>query len=420
MRKIFFPALLIVAAMSSCSQNDVDVASVKSSSDSGDEVVANIVSAGSISRGAVVTTSTLEDSDGGVDIYIQDADKIETYYNFKATDSDWSQSASSLLWSDITFPAYFFSMHDGAAQSLTFGDGEVTLSYTVSGESTSHKDLVYHASTLSAIPSSAAINAYHQHALSRLSIYAGTGGNKVYIAKATVMNLYGEGVATIDPDGIDWTNSGKADYDYEYYPIDNETVPVELQSTTVDEVTTNYLVNSADDASLMIIPQTAVASVVSQGVAGGSLTLTGTYIEVIYYLTDSDDNALVGYSAVSEMTNATDYIDGDQTTTLYVKAAFPLGKEFVDNKHYYVTLGLGMDGSTGGYLVDDFYVDEDGDPVKLTTKDDADDGVDDDDDSKQVDVPGLLPGDEILGGSDDYVDILVDVSTWGSSESISL
>lgn len=421
MRKIFFPALLLVAAMSSCSQNDVDMASLKSSGDSSDKVTANIVSAGSISRGAVVTTSTLEDSDSGVDIYIKDAKDIDSHYNFKATDSDWSQSNSSLLWNDITFPAYFFSMHDGEAQFLSYANGKVTLSYTVSGASTAHKDLVYHASTLSAIPSSAAVNAYHQHALSRLSIYAGTGGNKVYIAKVTVMNLDGEGIATIDPDGIVWTMNEINSYDYEYYPInDEEVVPIKLQSTTVDNVTTNPLINDGEDASLMIIPQTAVKATVPGAEAGGSSTVTDVYIEVIYYLTDSDDNALVGYSAVSKMSNSTDYIDGDQEKTLYVKAAFPLGKTFVDNMHYYITLGLGMVGSTGGYLVDDFYVDEDGDPVKLTTKEDANDGDDGDDDSKKVDIPDLLPGDEIFGGSYDLVDIIVDMSTWGSSESLSI
>ncbi|MFI3267606.1 MAG: fimbrillin family protein [Rikenellaceae bacterium] len=409
MKKHLLPVLLIVAVMSSCSKNDISGYATSDTSKSSDDITLFIAT--TTSRGADVTTSSLENASGGVDLHINDADSISDAYNFTATDSDWSQSSTSLKWSDITFPAYFYSMHDGDPQSLTMTDSTATLSYSVTGNSTDHKDMVYHASVLSSIPSSGSINAYHTHALSKMNIYAGTGTNKVYIAKATVMNVDGESIATISSSGIVWSDETYNDADYQYYYVGDDTQEA-LQSSVVDGVTVNPIINSGDSVSLMIIPQSLIGATVEADSDGTTATISGSYVEVIYYLTDSNDAALVGYSSVSARPDSSDYIAADQNKALYVKAAFPLTVELANNKQYNLILGLGMTGSTGGLLVDDFYVDKNGDPVKLTkTCDDT---------SAEVEIPDLEPGDEILGDGDDEIDIYVNVKDWDDAEGVSL
>lgn len=416
--------LLFTVAMSSCSQNDVD--GVADSIVSSDGNLKINVSSGT-TKGEDVTTSSLETS-GKVTLHIKDSDGVSSGYDFDNGDggSDWSQSSttSTLTWDDIELPAYFYSMHDGDAQGVGLSDDSATKEYSVSGSSSDHNDLVYHASVLSAIPAGGTINVYHKHALSKIQLYAGTAGNKIYIAKVQLINVDANGTATITAlaasdvatgTGVAWENSGTSDETYLYYYVgdedvdDTEATPQALQSTTVDDVTTNPVINDDTASPFMIIPQ-ETSGVTSEQIVADKIT--GSYLEVIYYLTDSNDAPLVGYSSVSIRSDADSYIDTDQDKTLYVKAAFPVGYDFEANMQYNLTLGVGMTGSTGGLLLEDNYVDRDGDPVTLTDKDC--------DTTTTPEVPEVDKGDEILGDGSDDLDIIVSATSWGATSEVSL
>ncbi|MFI3266422.1 MAG: hypothetical protein R3Y15_04640 [Rikenellaceae bacterium] len=419
MRKFYIPLVLLSATIVSCSQNELNKSKEISSSD--DLITLNVATAKT--KGADVTTSTMETSSTGVKLHIEDSGEADALtsgaYDFSATGSDWSQtSATTVTWGDIVFPVDFYSMHDGESQSLTVSGGVATLDYEIEDTVANHKDLVYHASSLSAIPSGGTVNAFHKHALSKLHLYAATGTNKIYIARVNLVNVDGDGTVTIQSvdaselstaNGVSWSNGTSSGASYEYYYV-GDSSPTALQTTTTNGVDTNPLINTDDDAPMMVIPQLTTAAT-QESVAAGNIT--GTYVEVIYYLTDSSGAPLVGYPTVAQRSDASLFIDDNQGLSLYVMAAFPLTYDFEPNKEYNLTLGVGKEGSTGGLLVVDNYVDKDGVPVELTL---ADDGTT----TTTPEIPTLEIGDEILADSSDDIDIIVTSGDWDGTYSVSM
>ncbi len=420
MKKIFIPAILFaaLAAVSSCSEDLPNDQSATTTTDQVDLVAINVSSG--TTRGTDVTTNTLEDSESGVKLHIVDSGTDDSAtsgaFDFKATDSDWSQSSTTTItWGDIDFPAHFSSMHDGTSQTLTASLASSTLDYLVTGESSSHNDLVYHSSQLDAIPTGGTINVFHKHALAKIHLYAATSTNKVYIARVNFVNVDGDGTATITPvsateiattNGLTWTVGDSSAETYEYLAVatDKEVAAAPFQSSAS---TSDPIINSDNSAPFMIIPQTTLATTSEQIVAGGE-NITGSYFEVIYYMTDSDDQPIVGFSSVAARSDYANYIDEDQSKVLYVMGAFPVGYTFVQNKEYDITLGLGSDGSTGGILLVDYYVDKDGNEVSLTDVDGTT--------TSPVDIPEIDTGDDILAGSDDQIDIMVSAYDWEDGE----
>ncbi len=427
MKKLFLPLAILAMTMSSCSNDEPNVgATTTSSADYGDLVSINAYAG--TTRAVDTTTSTLEDSKY-VELYIDDSDSIQASYTFIFAADDWSQDETDkIIWDDITFPANFYSMHDGAPfTDLSFTDDTATFTdYTVSGASTEHKDLVYHASQLSAIPTGGAVSLYHKHALSKIHLYAATGSNNVYIARVNLINIESEGTLTITPvtaseisttNGAKWVIESGNLTDYLYF-YTGTTAPSALNSTTNGS---DPIINDDDDAPFMIIPQETTAATMTS--TDGSLgTFSDSYVEVIYYMTDSNNMPIVGYSSVGARSDASSYIDDDQDKTLYVMGAFPLGYEFEINKEYDISLGLGTDGSSGGILIADYYVDKDGEAVTLTKKgvDTDKDGDSDEDDGSKVEIPEIDEGDDILADSTDCIDIVVTVNDWDDGGSINV
>lgn len=417
MKNLFFSAIILGAAFVSCAENETSVGGGTTSAVGDGDLVSINVYAGT-TKGVDTDTSTLEGST--VELHIDDSGTISKTYTFTCTDSDWSQSASELMWSDIVFPANFYSLHDGTAfNDLTFTDGVATYrSYTVTGDSSAHNDLVFHASKLESIPVGGMLSAYHKHALSKIHLYAGTDDYIVYIAKATLCNVDGEATVTITPlasdadasdVGATW-DSASADAEsgfngdsYQYYYVGDET-PTGL---TIDDDGADPLINTLSNAPMMIIPQTTTPLTAADVIADD---MDNTYIEVIYYMTNASGNPLVGYSSVSVRSDASLYNETD--IPLYVKAAFPLSYTFEANKEYNITLGLGEDNTTGGILVNDYYVDKDGEKVILTLVSD--------DSETTIEIPDIDEGENILSNVESLIDITVTANLWSGDNSLDL
>ncbi len=408
MKHLYFPLILFAAAISSCSTDQPSVGNA--AANSGDLVAINVYTG--TSRATDTTTSTLE-YDAEVLLHINDSVGLNKTYLFEYGGTDWSQSSSDpISWDDISFPANFYSLHDGTdpLSAVSFDESEaIYTGYTVTGASTEHKDLVTHASILSTMPVGGAVSVYHKHALSKIHLLASTGTNSVYIANVQLVTIDGMGDVTIVPlaadqiaseSGITWDVSKSEFEDYLYLAIGEKDTPDEYNST---DNGSNPLINESGDAPLMIIPQTTVAATVLSS-ADDVATFKDSYVQVIYYLTDSEGQPVVGYSSVGARSDATDFIGTDQDKALYVLAAFPLGYTFESNKEYNVNLGMGADGSTGGILMADYYVDYKGDAVKLTREGDTDAAIED--------VPGIDEGDNILGDADGDICILVTANSW--------
>ncbi len=416
MKNLFLPLMLFAIGMSSCSKDQPNI-SDSSTTQSSDLVGINVYSG--TTRALDTTTETLETTSGEVVLHIDDSGSIQSTYYFYYQNSDWAQDdTDAIAWSKITFPANFYSMHDGdPLEGLSFTSEVATYTnYTVTGESWEHKDLVYHASVLNAMPTGGAVSLYHKHALSKIHLYAATDKTKVYIARVRLVNIDGEGVATIKPvaydeittaSGISWTNSESDFETYLYHYIGDEKI------TSISSASgTNPIITEVATAPLMIIPQSTTAAVMG-GSENSVVSFTGSYIEVIYYLTDSDNNPIVGYSSVAARPDAADYIEDNQPLALFVMGAFPLEATFYPNMEYDITLGLGASGSTGGILIADYYVDKSGIAVDLTKVD-----GDDDDDDGTTEIPGIEEGDYILGDADDPIDIIVTANSWDDGEDV--
>lgn len=422
MKKNFIPAMLFIVAVtiSSCSEDIPKEGVIQSASDL--ELVKINTSSGT-TRGEDVTTNTLEDSDGVKLHIVHNESSTHDTYDFICNSSDWSHNVENeedaVTWADVTLPAYFYSMHDGTSQKLVTTTASSSLDYSVEGSSSAHKDLVYHASLLSAIPTGGTINVFHKHALSKIHLYAATGGNKLYVGRVRLVNVYGDGTVKIEPvdasdltstEGVTWSDLA-TNTSYKYYSVgdddDDDSTSAEMIQTTDDNG--DPIINDDGAAPFMIIPQTTVGATVADITAKGIET-TGTYIEVIYYMTDSNDYPIVGYSSVEARDDANYYSDEDQEKVLYVMGAFPVSYTFVENLEYDITLGLGSDGSSGGILLADYYVDEDGNAVTLTLLDTDGDGEDEEID--ELEIPEIEQGDDILATSDDAIDIIVTSGNW--------
>lgn len=413
MKKFFFPLCMFALALGSCAKDDV-TDGVSAPINESDLLSLNVYSG--TTRGTDMTTAAMEGTaanPGEVLLRIDDDGVPEFSCTFVYNDgkSDWEQEAADKLkWESITFPANFYSLHDGVPIDVKFGANSASKSgYTVDGlVSTDHKDLVFYASRLNAIPTGGTLSAHHKHALSKLHIYTATGGNRAFIAKVNLVNINGQGDVTITPlsvadqatkTGVSWSNLASRK-SYNYLSL-SKLYPDVLQVNGDNSV----IINSDDDAPMMIIPQTTTAATIETDPNGLDAFVNkdmvekdgGSYVEVIYYMTDSEGERLVGYEKVSDMPDAADYCAEDQDKTLYVKAGFPLGHEFLPNKEYDITLGMGSDGSSGGKLLADYYVDKDGNPVSLTKN-----GV-----VTKPEIPEIDEGDDVLGDGNDAIDIIV-------------
>ncbi len=440
MKKVFIPLMLCAAAFVSCSKDDVeDGVGTTSSSD----LVSINVSSGT-TRGTDTTTQTLEE-DKEVKLFIFDSDDedgdVDNYsYTFTYDESSGEWVDSNIAWSTIEFPATFLSMHDGDTQNLdvTTSTEIATLAYKVSGTTYDHKDLVYHASKLSAIPTGGTVNAYHKHALSKIHLYAATGGNKVYIARVQFVNVNNEGTVTINAvnatdaytaTGVSWDNE-ESTCSYVYFHIDTYEgddyeaddfvagAYADNASLRVSTTDGSLIINDDAGAPFMMIPQ-KTTPITSDNIANGKLT-EGSYIEVIYYMTDTDDTPLVGYSGLAAYPNASKYVEKDPDEPMYVMGAFPVDYTFDPNKEYDITLGLGKTGSTGGLLLVDYYVDKDGDPVELTLLDDDDDDDDENDETETPEIPEIDPGDDIFADGNDFICVTVSAYDWDDGDDTSV
>ncbi|MFI3323017.1 MAG: hypothetical protein R3Y50_10940 [Rikenellaceae bacterium] len=393
MKKFIIPALLIVAAMSSCSKDEVT--EVLPQGDNAN-VLGLSVSSG-VTKGADVTTASLENNTK-VKLYAVKTDKTVYTSDFTFDSGDWS-SSDAPTWTALGLPGEtvkFYSVHDGEGPIiLDVSDTSVgaTLEHTTSQESADHKDLVYYAGSLAAIPAGGKIQAYHKHALSKVNVKASTGDLKVYIARVRLVNADSKANAAMLDNSVTWTNNTDVTDLFNYYADAN------ASNTLVASQFDDELIKLADtNPDILMVPQTLAATCKSDI----NDDLSDSYIEVIYCAEDKDGNPLVGYSEASKYPEYDNITNEDVTTTtpLYVKAAFPVSYAFVDDTAYIISLGLGgIDDSTGGLNLSDNYVDKDGNDIELGDKVDPD-----------------LPeeGDPIFPTGNTQIDITVKVCDWDS------
>ncbi len=270
-------------------------------------------------------------------------------------------------------------------------------------------------------PSDGKLTLCFDHILSKIDLGAIVGYNKrVYFQGLAVNNLFDEGDYNIMGTSWEVTSTDQT----AQYSISNFTNVNGVSGTsTAEDSAISITLNAATDEedvtennSLMLLPQMSVtawdvdewaADVTydEEGYVDNMPEITGSYIEALYRVEhdttgDGDYEDYIGYS------DASDY-DTDQDTSghagdpLFIKVGYPLSiDEWSAGKNYTYNLKIATSDATNGYLLDNVYYDENGDPTDILI----------DYDDKQV-------GDPI---SDGYISFDVMTCPWGDGGSSSV
>ncbi len=436
MNRIFYFTLLLVV-LTSCSKEETTFLDKNTENNSNNIGIATVIDGISVSKVADVTTATLNTSGVELNVYTLDANSTTAWSYSSLFESDGENwiSANQQPWSTVDFPATFYSIYDGTGAALNVDySQEPSVQFSVTGStardasvngdlnSCNQKDIVYAKNTIYQIPAGGKVPLVFNHALAKVNFFVGSGTNSVHIKSLKLRNIYETGVMKFGTKdmapGIEVI--GTKDYSYGYYLWDKTTAPNALRDGyAIMGDATNYTVPTSD-AAFMLIPQTltpidlnhvyfnwAVAEHYFNGTSfypwrvempefGNSLLgkiihplgLNGSYVEVLYCATDNIGESAIGYKEGRE------HPDGDSSmdTPLYVKAIFPLEINLMAGKYYMLTLGMGIEGSTGGYLIDDRYYDNNGMRTDLETKEKL--------------------GEPIIPKEDAYIDIVVSAVEW--------
>jgi hypothetical protein len=194
--------------------------------------------------------------------------------------------------------------------------------------------------------------------LSKINFKVVTGTHvTVEVQSISVKNAGNTG--TFNYAALGWTNlptSGTQSYNYMTAPVNNP-ANVFIGATTAAAVT-------GSSGSLMLMPQDFSARAWDKTVTG--LAANQSYIEVVYRIYETATGKdLVGYT---DATEHPDNADAHVTGPLFVKVGYSLPTTWLMGKAYTYTIYLG-DGSSGGNLTDENYIDENGGDTDLPVED---------------------------------------------------
>ncbi len=347
-------------------------------------------------RADIITLDELKDDGAGFVVYATNGNsptvwnteiKGKNNYIFNDTDNTWEWDSTTPKWSDdsadydMNFYAYYAADYtDIVADDTTIGAVDVAYTADVDGQ----VDLLTATASVSTRPAGDKVALTFKHILSKIDFGVVVGTDVTTHIQAvgfsTICNNRSYKIAT-DVWDVQPTNATDDYSDYSYL------------DTTKDAIS-----NSADGSiagtrgSLMMIPQTTTS-----WAPASSATPKDAYIYIIYRLEQGTNLNSIGYA---DAANHPDFdsvanadLDGDP---LFVKVGYPVADgdmEWESGNAYTYNINLGTTSATNGYLIDEYYYDEDGNPTDLEVE------------NKEI-------GDPI---SDGYINFIVDVEDWNDA-----
>lgn len=310
----------------------------------------------------------------------------------------WASVADNHKWSAVTsYPARFYATYPeqtllpSGASNDNFIAPKFTYSVTPAVQSNNMVDLLA-ASSVRSVTNTGILLFPFEHILSKIDFSVKVDSKvKVYIQSVKIWNAGKTATYTFNPGANGaWSNP--------VAPI-NESFGY---MGVVNPATTHYVgtmkIGSSVNHALIMMPQTSTgwvnpgaSSWLSQGL--NSLK-TGTYIELVYRMTDFSGNDIIGF------TDAVNYVNKVHSVTgnLWVKVGYSFAANWAQKTQYTYTIGLGGQTNTGGILIDGNYMKNDGSdsglPVILP-------------DTKEP----LLPGNPIVN-TDKVIDLSVSINPW--------
>jgi hypothetical protein len=221
-------------------------------------------------------------------------------------------------------------------------------------------------------PPSGKVTLNFKHITSKIDFAVAAGaGTTVEVQSIKVMNVNNNvgNNAYFDHFTFKWVSSSVVATDYSYMVAPAKAANI-FDSTTAANVT-------GDNGSMMLMPQDiSNYDWVWQNIPGDDPETGESYIEVVYRVTETTGGAdVVGYGDASNHpdwdTSVTVHTPHDpakhpaDNTKLFIKVGYPLSTLWEVNTAYKYTLKLGDPSSTGGYLIDEYFIDEDGDTTDL-------------------------------------------------------
>ncbi|MDR0954685.1 MAG: fimbrillin family protein [Rikenellaceae bacterium] len=200
----------------------------------------------------------------------------------------------------------------------------------------------------------------HMYSKVDFAVQAGTGAT-VEVQSIEIHNVGYK--ANFNGNNWEWQQPTTFATDFDDYLV----APVKLANTFNTTTKTNI---TSDFGSALMLPQDLTGR---DWTALAAPDGDDSYIEVVYRVTETTGGRdVVGYT---DAKNHTDYDGSNPTkdltgTPLFVKVGYSINTEWEMGKAYTYVLHLGDPSKSGGNLIDQYYIDEDGDttdlPVNIT------------------------------------------------------
>ncbi|MGL5562845.1 MAG: fimbrillin family protein [Tannerellaceae bacterium] len=411
MKRFVFGLATCAIALASCSTNDV----LEQGSGSNNPNVINF--SATTTR---ATVNNLDDVKKGFPVYAVNTNAKEWHINgqtYKFEGNTWKWIIGGAFntapqWPVLnTFPMNFYAYYpatkkDGsdavyAPAPTKTGDDVNTLEAVITIGSTAAGQEDYLAANSTGITRPmATVPLAFKHITTKINFgVKAAAGTKSYIQQLNINNVKNTGTYDYVTNN-NWSDqSGNAPYDYWETATANTEHAKEIKdfscATNGTEVAAPFYnaesTPTAAAAHLMLLPQSETPvwePVKTSDVA--SITPDKAYIGSVYRMTDGVDGNekdLVGFAKAEDHPNYVGSVaqKNQYTGALFVKVGFPLATEsdpkfsWIRGKAYTNNIALGQLDSSGGYILDNRYYDDKGNPTDLT-------------------IDGKNPGDPVLKG----------------------
>lgn len=392
MKKTMLGFAMCALFLASCSEDQ----SVGVSPPSNPDAI-NFIS--STTRAAVADLPALKASTAGFVVYASSPASSSAWFtgidgtnNYKFSTPNWVWAGATPQWPlvagnyPMNFYAYFAPSYTGFIPAITPATA-LKGEYTIQPEST-QVDFLSAKEIAVSKPASGQLMLTFGHMLSKVNFMIVPGnGVDVHLQSLNINNVgnkriydFMTGSWGAQPTAL---TSG-----YIYKMLAKPAT--KITGTDVNELAAKNI--SPTTADLMLMPQTSAAWTPVSGTAPAN-----AYMGFIYRLETANNVNAVGYKDASAHPNFSGLTPTEQTALsgkpLFVKAGYAFGPSpftWAPGKAYTYNIQLGTAASMNGYLLDDKYYDENGNPVNL-------------------DVIGKDPGDPVSSGS---ISFLVNVTNW--------
>ncbi|MDR0295596.1 MAG: fimbrillin family protein [Prevotellaceae bacterium] len=346
-------------------------------------------------RASVNDLIALQNASGGFGVYATYRTPLEQFIinkAYKYNGSAWQWTDNDILWptNESDYPINFYAYYPLSAIALS-GTNGLSINYTVAATPELQVDCLAASHTNVMVrPASCNINLAFKHTLSKIDFKIVTGVETTVEVQSVAIRKVGD-TGTFTFSGLRWATlptAGNTGYNY-------MKAPVSPANIFAGQITAADIAGSS--GSLMLMPQNL--SLRPWDKTENGLTQDQSYIEVVYRMYETDNlNDMVGYTDATEHPLYED-LNSIVTGSLFVKVAYPLPTNWEMSKAYTYTIHLGTPESSGGNLIEENFMDKDGNDSGLP--------VVHPDTEEPIDVPQPIFPDKPIG-------FIVTVEDWGT------